>query len=293
METFTYKTVGDLEIKADVYGFKDDAVRPVAIWIHGGGLILGNRSWMNLRARKLLSDAGYLIVSIDHRLAPESKLPDIVSDVDDALRWVREKGPELFHADPRRLAVMGTSAGAYMALMTGYRADPPPAAIVSFWGYGDPLGDWMCRPSEYYRRQMLVTRSAARRGIGSEPITDGHRNEQRRRDFYVYSRQYGLWAEAVAGIETPADADKIEPYLPIKHITPEFPPTMLIHGTEDEEVPFEQSKLLADEMTRQRVDHRFIAVPGAGHTLAGGDPKLVHEVYAELVPFLDRHLKGE
>ena len=42
-KTFTYKTVGDLEIKLDVHRADDDSVRPVAVNIHGGALIMGGR----------------------------------------------------------------------------------------------------------------------------------------------------------------------------------------------------------------------------------------------------------
>jgi acetyl esterase/lipase len=55
---------------------------------------------------KLLQD-GYVVVSIDYRLAPETKLPAILEEVRDAYRWVREKGPGLFNIDSGRVAVRG------------------------------------------------------------------------------------------------------------------------------------------------------------------------------------------
>jgi len=290
MQTFTYKTVDGLEIQADIYRPKDDHPHPAVIWIHGGGLILGNRSWMNLRARKLLLDAGYIVVSIDFRIAPETKLPEIVTDVEDAVRWVHEHGPELFNADTQRLAVIGTSAGGYLAMIMGYRAQPCPAAIVSFWGYGDPLDDWFSRPSEYYRKQKLVNKKTAMKAIGKKPVADGHINEEHRRDLYRYIRQMGLWTEMVGGIDPKTERKKLDPYVPINNVTQNFPPTLLIHGTADEDVPHSESQKMADEFTRRNVEHHFISVPDAGHTLAGGDPKLVGEVYAELVPFLNRHI---
>jgi len=84
MQTYTYKRVGDLEIKANVYRADDEKVRPVVVWIHGGALIMGGRNGINGRVKKMFLDAGYTIVSIDYRLAPETKLPAIIEDVEDA-----------------------------------------------------------------------------------------------------------------------------------------------------------------------------------------------------------------
>src|SRR5438876_5746407 len=145
-KTFTYKVVDKLEIKADVYGASGRTVRPVVIWIHGGALIMGHRGGIDGTLRDKLVNAGYAVVSIDYRLAPETKLPAILEDVQDACKWVREKGPELFHIDPRKIAVMGGSAGGYLTLTTGYRVEPRPVALVSFWGYGDVAGAWYSRP---------------------------------------------------------------------------------------------------------------------------------------------------
>ena len=79
--TYTYKTIGDLRILADVYRKPDDIIRPAILYIHGGALIMGNRSWLNpVQAQKYL-DAGYTIISIDYRLAPQAKLNQIIEDL--------------------------------------------------------------------------------------------------------------------------------------------------------------------------------------------------------------------
>jgi len=147
--TFTYKKVGRLEMKADVFRPNDDNVRPVVLWIHGGALIMGTRSGVDRRVMKRALHAGYALVSIDYRLAPETKLPEIVEDVEDAYAWVYKKGPELFLADRQKIAVLGGTAGGYLTLTCGFRAEPRPAALVSFWGYGDLIGDWYSKPSEF------------------------------------------------------------------------------------------------------------------------------------------------
>ena len=149
-QTYAYKTVGDLQIKADVHRFDDDVARPVVIWIHGGALIMGNRGGLG-GVTEMMLDAGYVVVSIDYRLAPETMLPSIIEDLEDAFAWVRAQGPELFNADVSKIAVMGGSAGGYLTLTSGFRTEPRPTVLVSFWGYGDLVGDWLSQPSEYPR----------------------------------------------------------------------------------------------------------------------------------------------
>jgi acetyl esterase/lipase len=109
-KTYTYKTVKDCTIQADVHRLPGDEVRPVILWIHGGALIFSDRGSVRQHQLHRYLQAGYVVVSIDYRLAPETKLPEIIEDLQDAHRWVREKGPELFRIDPDRVALVGDSA---------------------------------------------------------------------------------------------------------------------------------------------------------------------------------------
>ena len=105
---------------------------PLLVWIHGGALIMGHREGIDQRLKQTFLEKEYAVVSIDYRLAPETQLPQIIEDVEDAFRWIRDKGPELFDADPRAIAVSGGSAGGYLTLVTGYRIQPRPVALVAF-----------------------------------------------------------------------------------------------------------------------------------------------------------------
>ena len=149
--TFTYKKVGDLEIKLDAHRPADKKIRPLAVWIHGGALINGGRQGIG-PGRQLLQ-AGYVVVSIDYRLAPETKLPEIISDVEDAFEWIRKNGREKFQADTSKIAVLDGSAGGYLTFSTGFRVQPPPTVLVCYWGYGDLIGPWYSEPSPHARHQ--------------------------------------------------------------------------------------------------------------------------------------------
>src|SRR5205085_7040155 len=68
--TYTYKTVGDCAIQADVYAPPGAAPRPVVVWFHGGALIMGHRGQVDRPLRDQLLAAGCAVVSADYRLAP-------------------------------------------------------------------------------------------------------------------------------------------------------------------------------------------------------------------------------
>ncbi len=280
MKTYTYKLIGEnQELKADVHGTSDDAVRPVVVYIHGGALIVGSRE-LSAKPGTLLDallKAGYAVVSIDYRLAPQVKLPAIIEDVRDACRWVRERDSELFNVNSEKIAVMGGSAGGYLTLMTGFCVDPRPDALVSFWGYGDIAGAWYSRPDPFYCQQPLVSKEEAYQAGGGR--------------LYLYLRQQGLWPQVVAGHDPDTEPEAFDPFCPVRNVDSNYPPTMLIHGTKDTDVPHEQSVLMANELARQGVEHEFITIPDGGHGFGNVDPAVVSKTHERVVAFLDRHMK--
>ena len=292
--THVYKSAGPLAIHADVYRPNDTRVRPVVVWIHGGALVFGHRNSVLKDLRDLCRNEGYALVSLDYRLAPEVKLPEIIADIEDAFRWLREKGPTLLHIDPHRLAVTGGSAGGYLALMAGVRIEPSPRAIVAYWGYGDVDGDWTTKPSEHYRKKPLVSEEEARKGVGNAVITGNEPSDEvswgARLRFYRYLRQNGLWTKEVTGFDPATERAKLDPFCPVRNVTPKYPPTMLVHGTEDTDVPYALSVAMAKELERHKVPHELVTVPGAGHELAGGDVTRVQEAHARAVEFLRTRL---
>jgi acetyl esterase/lipase len=289
-QTYDYKVVDGCRIKLDVYGTPRGEVRPVVVWIHGGALIMGHRGSIDRAWLAALTAAGYVVVSIDYRLAPETKLPAIVEDVRDACRWVRERGPKLFQIAPERFAVLGGSAGGYLTLMTGFRVEPRPKALVSFWGYGDIAGAWYSRPDPFYRSRPLVSEQEARGAVGRAVISEDVGKNDRPR-FYLYCRQQGLWPKEVAGHDPDAEPRAFDRFCPVRNVTAAYPPTLLIHGTRDTDVPYEQSELMDRELERNGVEHELITVSGGAHGLGGTDPAVLADIRRRVLAFLARHLK--
>jgi acetyl esterase/lipase len=294
-KSYTYKTAGKLNIQADVYRADDKVVRPVVVWIHGGALIMGSRTHVPRNLLDLCRDEGFALVSLDYRLAPEVKLPAIIADVEDAFRWLNEQGPKLLHVDPKRMVVTGGSAGGYLTLTTGYRVRPRPRALVAYWGYGDVDGDWYTKPSAHYRKvAKLVKEEEARKAVGGAvlPGAEGKQNAQRGR-YYLFLRQNGLWTKEVTGFDPVSERKKLDAYCPVRNVTRDYPPTMLVHGTEDTDVPYDLSAAMAKEFARNKVEHELVTVRGAGHGLSGGDAKAVAAAHKKALDFIRRHLKGE
>lgn len=270
MTTYTYKRVGDLEIKADVVtpeGFKGP--RPVLVWLHGGALMGGRRQSIEKQPLRtaMLADGG-VVVSIDYRLAPETKLPQIIADVEDAFRWIREQGPSLFNADPGRIIVAGSSAGGYLTLTMGYRLKPRPLALISFWGYGDLIGDWYSKPSSFARhREVMLSKDEAYAQAAGAPVANA--TDRRLRGewgFYQYCRREGIWPQEATGWNPRSEPEKFYPYMPLKNITPDYPPTLLVHGLKDTDVPVENALLMDAELGRNGVEHWLITDPDADHS---------------------------
>ena len=129
-------------IPVRVYRPSAEAALPILMWFHGGGWVTGTLDTEDLLCRLLCDDVGAIVVSVDYRLAPETKFPGAVDDCVAAWAWVTEHAAEL-GGDPARVAVGGDSAGGNLA------------AVVSLIARDAGLAArrrcarirWACRPS--------------------------------------------------------------------------------------------------------------------------------------------------
>ena len=119
--------VADGEITVRVYTPDATPPLPCHLYIHGGGFWLGTLDQSDMNCRGIANDAECVVVSVDYRLAPESKFPTPAEDCYTALTWVVDHAYEL-GIDPARISVGGGSAGgnlsAVVALMARDRGGP-------------------------------------------------------------------------------------------------------------------------------------------------------------------------
>ena len=100
----------------DVYAPANASRLPVVFWIHGGGWQSGDKTNVAEKPRAF-TDAGFIFVSMNHRLLPNVEMGDIIRDVAKAMRWTHDN-IGAFGGDPARLLVMGHSSGGQLAAIT-------------------------------------------------------------------------------------------------------------------------------------------------------------------------------
>lgn len=115
------ESVDDVTIAGDVpvriYRPASDVPLPVVVYAHGGGFVFCDLDSHDGLCRNLANLSSAVVISVDYRLAPESRWPAAAEDVHAATRWAAEHASEV-GGDPSRLAVAGDSAGGNLAAVT-------------------------------------------------------------------------------------------------------------------------------------------------------------------------------
>ncbi|MEJ1242091.1 alpha/beta hydrolase [Chryseolinea sp. T2] len=256
IKNIDYKNINGESLQLDFCKPKKlDRSAPLVVFLHGGGWKKGNRADM-LPLMIDFTKEGYITATVSYRFGP---YPQCVEDISDVVNWFYNHGDE-YGYDPDRIALVGASAGAHLAMMAGYgwkekkRGNESPdtvankhhiKAIVNFFGPVDLT-------------------------------TDFGRNHPTAISFIgkTYAEAPELYLEAS----------------PLQYIDKNSPPTMTIQGTSDELVPNSQADQLKerlDSLGVPCVDYRFPLWP---HAMI-----LVQRVYDYSIPkmngFFDQYLK--
>ena len=230
-----YKHIGNLSLKLDIYQPKNiDTPRPVLIFIHGGGWTKGKKEDYLVYLIDF-ANKGYITASVSYRLVPEAHYPAPVEDVKCAVRWIRAHAAD-YMIDPDKIAVIGGSAGGYLALMIGYLADVPELN-------GPCLEDTISS-----RIQAVVDL------YGPVDLTT------------EYARTHKT---VINFLDQPYDSipQIYEQASPYTHITKDDPPTLIFHGTIDELVPVSQSDSLKKKLDRLGIANEYHRLKWWPHTM--------------------------
>jgi len=111
-------------------------------------------------------------------------------------------------------------------------------------------------------------------------------------DYYIYTRQLGLWAEEVSGHDSKNDLGWFVRFHPLDNIGSKYPPTILLYGEIDSDVHFEQSVLLVDTLASQDVEYQWITISSWGQMFdqEGLGNLSIREAFNELIVFLNYHV---
>jgi acetyl esterase/lipase len=228
-------TMGAVDLLLDVF-YPDVASGPVPVvmYVHGGGWRNGDKGAISrwgilpeLRSR------GYLVVSVNYRLAPQFQFPAMIEDVKCAVRHLRAEA-ETYGLDPSRIGAWGTSAGGH---------------LVSLLGVTDGSEGWD-ETGQYLEQSSRVQVVVDMYGPIDLPA--------------IYDRNHEAILAAVYGASS-AEDEILRIASPNTWISPDDPPVLMIHGDQDPVVPLEQSEIFLSALSSAGIPSKLVVVENGGH----------------------------
>ncbi len=237
---------------------------PTVIFVHGGSWLGGDKSAGEVAyfAPDLVA-RGYIVVSVNYRLAPRYKWPAMIEDVKCAIRSLRANAA-LYHIDPNRIGLIGSSAGGQLVAVAGM-ADK---------SAGFDVGEY------------------ANQSSGVRAVVDLYGPTHLNAADYDVTHLPAILPQ-VFGV-TKASDPVLVLASPVTYVSRGAPPFLILQGDTDTTVPPNQSQLLYDRLKAAGVDATLVMVKNAGHGFvpAGGaiNPSR-SEITQMVVQFFDQHLK--
>jgi acetyl esterase len=248
-----YTRVGDAGLAMDAAIPQAGARVPAVIVVHGGGWVRGDRVVDVAPILPPLSDAGFAWFSISYRLM-NNDAANFGAGVEDIQAAVRfvRAHAAEYHVDPDRIALVGESAGGQLAAMAALNPDLKVRGVVALYAPTD-----------------LVTLAKT-----SDKVPEWVRDNLKGSAFETL---------ILAGLKQ---------FSPIEHVRRDMPPFLLIHGTADSLVPYEQSKAMCARIRAAGANCELFPVTGAGHGVRWweSDPAMAAPYKHEMVRWLKERL---
>ncbi len=251
-----YCTASDVDLKLDLYFPKSDSGQvPVVVYVHGGGWNHGDKhDASGLIDFAPLLDAGFLVASVNYRLAPQYQFPAMIYDVKCAIRFLRAQAAA-YRLNPDHIGAWGDSAGGH---------------LVSLLATADSTAGFDTGP--YLDQSSRI--QAAVDMFGPADLTNG----------FVGPRE--SLAETVFGTYDLRKAS------PVSYVSADDPPFLILQGDRDDTNPLTQSRELYDRLADAGVPAQLIIVHGGDHGLTVPDEQPSRaEITHLMVEFFEKHLK--
>lgn len=210
-----------------VYRPTGDGRFPAIVQIYGGAWQRGAPEDQSEIGRYLAA-RGYVVFAIDYRHAPRWTWPAQIADVRSALGWIRDHARD-YQADVTRLALVGRSAGAQLALIAAYEPNAPRIrGVVSYYGPVD--------------------------------LADGYRNPPNPDPLGIRAIE-----EALLGGTPDSVPGRFRDASPITYVTRRLPPTLLVYGGRDHVVEARFGRLLHERLLAVGSVSALLEIPWAEH----------------------------
>lgn len=228
----------DYRLACDIYQPVGEGPFPAVLAIHGGAWRHGSKLHMLRHAWELASH-GYVVVSINYRLAPDNKFPTQIHDCKTAVRWMRFKAEKL-KIDTDRIAAFGYSAGAHLAAMLG--------TTESKDGFEGEIKNEKLKPFST-RVQCVIA--------GGAPCEFD----------WIKHKSLVYWL----GHSPQEKPEVYKDAAPLSYVSKDDPPFLFIHGANDIVVPPASSEKMHQELKKSGIDSRYVSVEGKGHIATFSD----------------------
>lgn len=222
-----FATPDETSLTLNAYHPEKVGKHPTLIMIYGGAWRTGSPN-DNEAFSHYLAAQGYTVITVSYRHAPQFRYPSQLLDVQAAIAYIQQHADEL-EVDVDRVAIMGRSAGAHLAMLAAYQSSPfLIRAVVNYYGPVDLT-----------------------RGYNEPPFPDPIDTHQVLRDF-------------LGG--TPTDLpDLYRQASPLTYVVRSLPPTLLIYGDRDHLVQSKFGKALYDQLQQTGTTAVWLNIPWAEH----------------------------
>lgn len=215
---------------------------PVVVWIHGGAWRSGNKSHVHDIVKRMVLTKRYVGVSLNYRLSQEKRWPAQLHDCKAAIRWIHANAKS-FGGDRKRIFLMGSSAGGHLvSMLTTTMGDKAQEGSVGSIPDRDVTligGISLYGPTDFLR-------------MNDFPSTIDHDAANSPESQLI-------------GAPIQSRPELVKLANPITFVDPTDPPLLLIHGTNDKLVCFNQSQLLHDAIKAAGGQSTLVTIQGGGH----------------------------
>ena len=264
--------IGFRSLGLDLYTHDEPAggpARPLVIWVHGGGWDRGDSRTSGAFADfpavlASLAARGYVVASVNYRLAGEARFPAALRDVKSAIRFLRLNAVR-YGINPDKVILWGGSAGGHLAALAAATCGDPAFEPEASTGR-------LPRSAAEAAKPLPVSDCVQGAVIWYGPF-----------DLVAFAKSAKPGSEQAATLRSLTNFLGCDPAScgaagsPVTHISASTPPMLLIHGSADKTVPARQSAIMAAELKNAGVRVETMVIPDVDHGLIGSTQEMTRD----------------